>query len=69
MVEIFENVFVEESAFESLKWELDLESLEELEARRQWESEMISWLATPEAKEDVNYSDIFKDVYGVRPRW
>ena len=29
----------------------------------------VAWLHTPEAKEDINYSDIYKDVYGFRPRW
>jgi hypothetical protein len=29
----------------------------------------IAWLATPEARECPEYSDIFKDVYGFRPRW
>lgn len=69
MVEIFENVFVEKSVFEALKYELCLHSLEEYKADEEWRSETIAWLATPEAKEDVNYSDIFKEVYGVRPRW
>ena len=31
--------------------------------------ELRAWLDTPEAKNDINYSDIFKDVYGYRPRW
>lgn len=69
MVEISKNVFMEESVYEALKYELELETSEEQKARMEWEREMILWLATPEAKEDVNYSDIFKDVYGFRPRW
>lgn len=34
-----------------------------------WERETIAWLATPEAMECPDYSDIFKEVYGIRPRW
>lgn len=30
--------------------------------------ELIKWLHSPEAKNDINYSDIYKDVFGVRPR-
>ena len=29
----------------------------------------IAWLHTPEARECPEYSDIYKDVYGFRPRW
>lgn len=40
---------------------------EEREVAR--ERSLIEWLATPEAQECPEYSDVYKDVYGVRPRW
>lgn len=30
--------------------------------------ELLEWLADPANRSSENYSDIFKDVYGVRPR-
>ena len=27
----------------------------------------LEWLSDPANKSDINYSDIYKDVYGVRP--
>ena len=30
---------------------------------------LADWLANPENFDDENYSDIFKDLYGFRPRW
>lgn len=35
----------------------------------EWEAWATEWLANPENWDDPCYSDIFKDVYGVRPRW
>ena len=35
----------------------------------EWLRETIAWLYTPEARECPDYSDIYKDVYGIRPRW
>lgn len=32
------------------------------------ERELLKWLATAD-RNDPEYSDIYKDVYGVRPRW
>ena len=32
-------------------------------------AELTAWLADPANRHDECYSDIFKDVYGVRPRW
>lgn len=29
----------------------------------------LEWLADPANKDSEIYSDIYKDVYGVRPRW
>lgn len=50
-----------------------LEGYPEREARLMREEEehrkLIESLNTPQAKEDINYSDIFKDVYGFRPRY
>lgn len=34
-----------------------------------WEEKAIAWLDDPANWDDENYSDIYKDVYGVRPRW
>lgn len=34
-----------------------------------WEAETIAWLRDPKNFDDINYSDIFKELYGVRPRW
>ena len=42
-----------------------IRELRKLESER----ELIAWLATPAARECPEYSDIFKDVYGFRPRW
>ena len=33
------------------------------------ERKILRWLADPANRVDPLYSDIFKDVYGVRPRW
>lgn len=32
-------------------------------------AELTAWLADPANRYSEEYSDIFKDVYGVRPRW
>ena len=29
---------------------------------------LVEWLADPSNEDDIEYSDIFKDVYGYRPR-
>lgn len=34
----------------------------------EWERETIEWLNTHDIT-DPDYSDIFKDIYGIRPRW
>ena len=34
-----------------------------------WEDKTIAWLSDPANYEDENYSDIYKEVYGVRPHW
>ena len=36
---------------------------------RELEAEMVAWLLNPENWDDPIYSDIHKEVYGVRPRW
>lgn len=36
--------------------------------QEQWERETMAWLCDPRNRDDVNYSDIYKDLYGVRPR-
>lgn len=49
------------------------EALHYLTREIQWETverpRLEKWLATDEAKLDINYSDIYKDVYGHRPRY
>lgn len=32
-------------------------------------AELTAWLANPANRYSEEYSDIYKDVYGVRPRW
>ena len=32
-------------------------------------AELTAWLADPVNRYSEEYSDIYKDVYGVRPRW
>lgn len=32
-------------------------------------AEAVEWLADPANRNDESYSDIYKDVYGHRPRW
>lgn len=44
------------------EWEREAE-----EAR--WLEETIAWLDDPSNWQDESYSDIFKDVYGFRPRF
>ena len=33
------------------------------------EARVLAWLADPANRYSEEYSDIYKDVYGVRPRW
>ena len=33
------------------------------------EARLLAWLADPANRYSEEYSDIYKDVYGVRPRW
>ena len=33
------------------------------------EARILAWLADPANRYSKEYSDIYKDVYGVRPRW
>lgn len=33
------------------------------------EARILAWLADPANEGDPLYSDIYKDVHGVRPRW
>lgn len=40
------------------------------EARQaEWEEWASAWLADPANRGSENYSDIYKEMYGVRPRW
>ena len=47
--------------------------IEAAEAEAAMEDEILrqnlEWLADPANKDSEIYSDIYKDVYGVRPRW
>lgn len=33
------------------------------------EARILAWLADPANRYSEEYSDIYKDIYGVRPRW
>ena len=49
-----------------------LAEVAEAEAERhdlEVEMKLRRWLADPANRHDECYSDIYKDVYGVRPRW
>ena len=35
----------------------------------EWLENSLAWLADPANRYSEEYSDIYKDVYGVRPRW
>lgn len=47
--------------------------IEAAEAEKAMEDEILrqnlEWLADPANRNSEIYSDIYKDVYGVRPRW
>ena len=36
---------------------------------RQWEEDTAAWLADPANRDSEIYSDVFKDLYGFRPRF
>ena len=36
---------------------------------KKWAEETFDWLHDPKNFDSENYSDIYKDFYGVRPRW
>ena len=46
------------------KADIEAERLE-----REEEMKLLRWLADPANRTDPLYSDIYKDVHGVRPRW
>lgn len=49
-----------------------LAEVAEAEAERlafEEEMKLLRWLADPANRTDPLYSDIYKDVHGVRPRW
>lgn len=48
--------------------ELEAQEAEE-EAAADLLREQREWLADPKNRDSEIYSDIYKDVYGVRPRW
>ena len=35
----------------------------------EWEARARAWLRDPANESDPLYSDIYKDVHGIRPRW
>lgn len=47
--------------------------IEAMEEERMMEEELLAvnleWLADPANRDSEIYSDIYKDVYGIRPRW
>lgn len=59
-VEIFAGIIIPAEYAEAIQRELAWE------ARR---SETVAWLADPANWDDPNFSDIYKDVYGFRPRY
>ena len=59
-VEIFVGVIIPSEWAERVERELE-------EARR--EDEIRAWLHDPANWDDPNFSDIYKDVYGFRPRY
>ena len=59
-VEIFAGIIIPSAWAERVQRELE-------EARR--EEETRAWLANPANWDDPNFSDIYKDVYGFRPRY
>lgn len=67
MVEILEGIFVENETAKAL----GLVDFREAEAKRRRESEireeLCRWLSAATGNEP-EYSDIYKEVYGVRPR-
>lgn len=51
---------------------IDLEALAEAQREmedRAIEEELLAWLRDPTNADSEEYSDIFKEVYGFRPRW
>lgn len=48
--------------------EIEAQEAEETAADRLLREQM-EWLADPKNRDSEIYSDIYKDVYGVRPRW
>lgn len=75
-IEIRENVTL--TITEDTLWYLNFMECMEIEdwgemkrqqaEREAWECETFEWLCDPRNRDDVNYSDIYKDLYGVRPR-
>ncbi len=65
-VEIITDVTVtyfEDSDFAEFLYEMEVEKRD-----REIEEELLEYLAT-HSPEDEDYSDIYKEVYGVRPRF
>lgn len=54
------DVYVDERALALAEQEMNDRAIEE---------ELIAWLSDPANRDDEEYSDVFKDVYGFRPRW
>ena len=70
-VEIFIGVIIPSEWAERIEREINEECerirrIREEEAR---ERELVAWLADEANWEDPNFSDIYKDVYGFRPRY
>lgn len=48
---------------------IKINAMDTMESYEAMTKEMIAWLSNPENWDDPIYSDIHKEVYGVRPRW
>lgn len=59
--------FIEDALWEQK--EREWQEWEESEEGQAWRERTIAWLDDPANYGHENYSDIFKDVYGYRPRW
>lgn len=65
---IMDDAIITEMALKAEQQAFEAEQNARYEEDFRIERELIEWLATAD-RNDPNYSDIYKDVYGVRPRW
>lgn len=60
-------IIIEGVALTATQSTIDRYLAEKAEAEN--EARILAWLADPANRYSEEYSDIYKDVYGVRPRW